>query len=183
MLFDSVRSSTSKWRPMPPRTLPRVWTEWLQRPGSLTEALRTLGSVEVQVISEGLLSPAGAFWSSRAPARRGPVWARDVILAVDGTAVIAARSITAAIDARAAWKSVKFIGARPLASILYRDRTVSRSPFLFSPFTPTPVIDKPSSPIGLGRPVWGRSSFFYRARAPLLVTEIFLPDLWSYLRK
>jgi chorismate--pyruvate lyase len=142
-----------------------------------------LGAVEIHVIREGVVSSPGALWPPDVPAGRRAVWSRDVILSVDGTGVIAARSITAAIDARAAWKPVKTLGARPLATILYQDPAVSRSPFSYAPFDGRSFANDPNGFPNTTLSHWGRSSLFYRKRAPLLVAEIFLPALWSIIVK
>jgi chorismate lyase len=184
------------WRFEPPASAPRMWTQWLRRSGSLTRALQTLGKVEVQVNFEGsvyrragemrlrdehIATRRGSFQ----PAEHGsPVWVRDITLTVGAAAVIAARSIVSARDSRASWKSLRTLAARPLGSLLYNNPAISRSRFAYASFslTATLFVDREfvDDANQCGR-AWARVSEFRRGQAPLVLTEIFLPALWSII--
>ncbi|EIM95313.1 chorismate lyase family protein [Paraburkholderia hospita] len=184
------------WRPESPATAPRTWTKWLRRGGSLTRALQTLGKVEVQVKFEGILcrpigemklrtgQMAGERNTYTPGTHRSPVWVRDITLTVDAEAVVAARSIVSVHDSRASWKSLRALAARPLASLLYNDPAISRSKFVYGSFllAATPFVDRDfvGDANQCGR-AWARISEFRRGRSPLVLTEVFLPTLWSVI--
>lgn len=174
-----------RWVSTPPASLPRPWGQWLCRPGSLTRALQTLGQVEVRIIHEGV-----ACLPRRAPGQptvfAGPVWVRDVTLAIDEAPVITARSIASVRHSRTVWKSLRTLQVRPLASLLYHDPAVTRTTFSYASFT---LARAPSSSLERMRgatvaaTAWARSSTFFRLGAPLSVTEIFMPQLWVKIAK
>ena len=185
-----------RWRSEPPASAPRMWTQWLRRGGSLTRALQTLGKVEVQVNFEGIVcrragemrlrnEHIAARRSAYRPVEHGsPVWVRDITLTVNAAAVVAARSIVSARDSRASWKSLRTLAARPLGSLLYNDPAISRSRFAYAsfPLAATPFVDREfvDDANQRGR-AWARVSEFRREQAPLVLTEIFLPALWSMI--
>jgi chorismate--pyruvate lyase len=185
-----------RWRSEPPASAPRMWTQWLRRGGSLTRALQTLGKVEVKVNFEGIVcrrpgeirlrnGHVTVRRSGYRPAEHGsPVWVRDITLTVDAAVVVAARSIVSARDSRASWKLLRTLAARPLGSLLYNDPTISRSRFAYAsfPLAATPFVDREfvDDANQCGR-AWARASEFRRAQAPLVLTEIFLPALWSMI--
>jgi chorismate lyase len=185
-----------RWRSEPPASAPGMWAQWLRRGGSLTHALQTLGKVEVRVNFEGIVCRRAGEMRLRnehIAARRGAyrpaehgssVWVRDITLTVDAAAVVAARSSVSARDSRASWKSLRTLAARPLGSLLYNDPAISRSRFAYAsfPLAATPFVDRESVDDAnqCGR-AWARVSEFRREQAPLVLTEIFLPALWSMI--
>ncbi|TCK84146.1 chorismate lyase [Paraburkholderia sp. BL9I2N2] len=187
-----------RWRPALPSTVPRSWAQWLRRPGSLTRALQTLGHVEVRVGLQGIVclpprfaapltgSVIAANKNLRVAADDVSCWVRDITLAVDGEAVIAARSVVSACESRGAWKSIRTLQARPLANLLYHDPAVSRSVFSYGSFSlfETPFVDRNLVDVRSAiANAWSRSSVFCRRGAPLVLTEIFLPKLWTLIER
>ncbi|AXF05621.1 chorismate--pyruvate lyase family protein [Paraburkholderia hospita] len=175
-------ASVPRWQQTLPRTVPRLLARWLGRPGSLTAWLQTLGVVEVRVIKEGLAITRGGFPSSGAHVFSGAVWARETVLSVDGVPVVAARSTANSVDARAAWRRLKDLGSKPLATILYSDPTVSRSAFSYMPLGRPPFLSESDRELKSSIRAWARSSVFYRKGSPLMVSEVFSPDLLSFLK-
>jgi chorismate--pyruvate lyase len=159
--------------------MPRRQAHWLQRPGSLTVALRALGQFNVTVLREEVMYPSRLRPTDSLRLRHMPLWVRDVVLCVDGIGVIAARSMTHYRHSRSTWKALRTLGTRPLATLLYDDRTVTRSRFSYAPFGSS----LRSSPTESGGSLshWARSSTFFRYDAPLIVTELFLPQSWQRL--
>lgn len=174
-----------RWAQTLPASVPRLWGQWLCRPGSLTRALQTLGQVEVRIIHEGVACvPRRA--AGQATIFAGPVWVRDVVLFIDEAAVITARSIASARDSRAVWRSLRTLQVQPLASLLYHDPAVTRTTFSYASFS---LAREPSNNAERMRgdavavTAWARSSTFFRLGAPLCVTEIFMPQLWVKIAK
>ncbi|MBR8657999.1 chorismate lyase, partial [Achromobacter sp. Marseille-Q0513] len=58
-----------------------------------------------------------------------PVWIREVLMSVDGVDSVPARSLTPLAASHGAWQGMRRLRTRPLADMLYHDRTVIRSPF------------------------------------------------------
>lgn len=174
-----------RWASTPPASLPRLWGQWLCRPGSLTGALQTLGQVEVRIIQEGVACvPRRA--TGQPAAFAGPVWVRDVTLTIDEAPVITARSIASLRHSHTIWKSLRTLQVRPLASLLYHDPAVTRTAFSYASFS---LARAPSGNLermrgaAVAAPTWARSSTFVRLGAPLSVTEIFMPQLWVKISK
>ncbi|KAG0164256.1 hypothetical protein DFQ30_010216 [Apophysomyces sp. BC1015] len=119
-------------------------------------------------------------------ARRAPVWIREVVLAVDGMAVVAAHSVTPLAASRGVWQAMRRLRTRPLAELLYADMTVSRSPLVSRRVEGThPLYRLALAQLGVARPhaCVARRSVFMRHRLPLMVTECFLPAMWTMTAK
>ena len=155
---------------------------WLQAGGSLSARLAATGKVfSVQVLCQGrqALSADEALALGLATRRTG--YAREVVLRVDGVPRVYARSVTMHADSLGAWRSVRGLGTRPLADVLFRRSGIARRPMAFG---------KLPAGGGLRRHVaqaWqqagngvlcqaapaARRSVFIRRGAPLLVMEVF----------
>lgn len=150
--------------------------------GSLTRHLGAFGCVTVRVMRERV----GTAWSDEARvlrvARRAPVWIREVVLAVDGVAVVAAHSVTPLNASRGVWQAMRRLRTRALAELLYADMTVTRSPLVSRRVGRAhPLYRLALAELGAARPhaCIARRSVFVRHRLPLMVTECFLPSMWT----
>jgi chorismate lyase len=185
-----------RWRSELPASVPHTCAQWLRGTGSLTQALQTLGKVQVQVGYEGVVSRLAGEGLLRGVKTHGirngyrltlpdaPVWIRDVILTVDAEAVIAARSIVSARDSCTTWKSLRTLEARPLAGLLYHDSAVRRSTFAYASFSLSKsalVEHRAVRGVNMNSRAWARVSEFHRRKAPLVLSEIFLPRLWEMI--
>lgn len=106
---------------------------WLQAPGSLSARLATLGQTfSVQVLKQGRqpLSADEAAALGQPGQRVGYV--REVILRVDGQPLVFARSVTTHADSLGAWRSVRGLGSRPLADVLFKRAGIRREPLAFA---------------------------------------------------
>ncbi len=120
---------------------------------------------------------------------RTPMWARDVILLVDGEPVVVAHSVTPLAYSRSIWQAMRRLRTRPLADLLYHDPTVTRSMLVSCPLAPRHLLHGRArhdarDPLVGANPrarLWARRSVFVRRGAPLLVTEAFLPRFWRRL--
>lgn len=159
---------------------------WLFRPGALTAGLRQVGHVRLRVLAE---------YSDGAPpdeaqamriAPGSPVWVREVLMSVDGVDSVPARSLTPLMASHGAWQGMRRLSTRPLADMLYHDRTVIRSPFACRRLaSPVPFHATALQAQGAARQdpraahIWARRSVFWRMGQPLLVAECFLPGFWT----
>lgn len=170
------------WRARPRAAFSAVQKDWVTRTGSLTRHLSSLGRVTVRVTREKV----GVAWRDEARvlrvACRAPVWIREVVLAVDGVAVVAAHSVTPLCASRGVWQAVRRLRTRALAELLYTDMTVARSPIVSRRVDGAhPLYRLAVAQLGRDRPhaCVARRSVFTRHRLPLMVTECFLPAMWT----
>jgi chorismate--pyruvate lyase len=161
---------------------------WLQRTGSLSAHLQTLGSrFEVQRVSQRVerLLP-GEARSMGVPATARCV-VREVVLRVDGVPLVFARSVAPAKALQGPWRSLGSLGARPLAQLLFDTPQVSRSRLQAQRIGAAgawrAVLDQ--GWLAATGQCWpenaahARHSVFRKAGMPLRVTEVFAPAMRS----
>jgi chorismate--pyruvate lyase len=139
-----------------------------------------LGDVRVNVLFEDFIE-LGARASVMGGDMPTSVWARDVTLCVDGRPAIVARSLVEAKDSITVWRAIKGLRDCPLATLLYHDINVRRSPFEYG------LLGREHRLFRLARRtvpelhttrLLARRSVFERKGARLAVAECFLP--WLY---
>ena len=108
-----------------------------------------------------------------------PTLVREVLLSCGATPVVFARSLAAARHLDGPWRSLRGLGSRPLATMLFADPRIARGALEFccidarQPLRRRAAAAVPELP----RELWARRSVFCRDCAPLLVTEVFLPGV------
>lgn len=170
------------WLAQAPFLLTPTQRHWLYRPGALTAGLRQLGRVTLRVVAE--YAEGAPLDEARAMhiAPGSPVWVREVLMSVDGIDSVPARSLTPLASSHGSWQGMRRLLTRPLADMLYHDRSVTRSPFacrrLSSPLPFYRTVEKLVSERDANY-LWARRSVFWRHGQPLLVAECFLPEFWT----
>jgi len=161
---------------------------WLARAGALTEGLRGLGCLELEVLRETvtLASPDECLAMNLPTTQQLHI--REVCMHIDQIHCVVARSLLTPQGYSGAWQSIRRLGKRPLADLLYRDRRVTRSHFettRVTRFHPLGAVaarqlntTTPGILCGWQPPAWARRSVFWREGEPLLVSECFLPAFW-----
>lgn len=175
----------SPWTASPTPSFTQRQKSWLMRPGALTDGLRALGTLELRVLRE---FTAGL---SRDEAHRlnlpinSPVWVREIVMHIDQEACVIARSLTPLEASHGVWQSMRRLRSRPLADILYHDRSITRSAFevarvnRFIPIYKTNRDGiKHAVNMRTAQCLLARRSVFWKASYPLLVSECFLPAFW-----
>ena len=182
----------NRWQPQPPVVCHPLQKRWLTRPGALTAGLRTLGRFSLHVVSEGIEL---ARIEDNCFAPRTLTWRREVLMSIDETPCVLARSVTPLIASHGVWQGVRRLGRRPLADILYNDPGIVRSQFEISRIARAhglyetlkrahELLDAHGGP-GLNTHIraqptlMARRSVFWRERQALMVSECFLPDFWA----
>jgi chorismate lyase len=163
---------------------------WLQASGSLSARLAATGETfGVQVLAQGRqpLTPD----ESRALGLRGRRmgYAREVLLRVDGQALVFARSVTAHADSLGAWRAVRGLGSRPLADVLFRRSGILRAPLAYSQLQRQSPLQRhvasswqAATGVALDHPALpARRSVFTRRGAALLVMEVFAAPVRAWL--
>jgi len=162
---------------------------WLQAAGSLSARLAAVGSsFSVQVVDQGraplTIDEAAALGH---PGQRAG-YIREVLLRVDGEPRVLARSVTAFADAHGAWRSLRGLGTRPLADVLFKRLGIERAPLSYAKFKPTTAAQRAAHKQwtrATGEPLTqrvlpARRSAFRRGAAALLVMEIFVAPEWHW---
>ncbi|MDP2795104.1 MAG: chorismate lyase [Sulfurisoma sp.] len=154
---------------------------WLTARGSLSERLRAASRTgfSVQRLNQGL----NHVWPDEREALRlsdneQPL-VREVLLFCGTTPVVFARSLAAARHLDGPWRSLRGLGSRPLATMLFADPRIARGAIEFCRIDGRqPLHHRAEAAVPeLPRELWARRSVFRRENAPLLVTEIFLPGV------
>ncbi|MDD5481202.1 chorismate lyase [Rhodoferax sp.] len=165
---------------------------WLQASGSLSARLAGMADLKLAA-GEGAGFSVRVLWQGRAPLSTdeacalGHGWqrvgyVREVLLHVNGCAVVFARSVTAHTDSVGAWRSVRGLGSRPLADVLFKSAAIARQPLQFKTLAArTPmrqhvqraVTQAAGVPLS-ARTLMARRSVFRRHAGALLVMEVFI---------
>lgn len=167
------------WHTIPP-AIDRAYIPWLCADGSLTLRIQQhCDKFSVYNIQNRL---ADAIYDEATllglPVRK-KIYTREVFLQADGLPVVYAHSVVAAQHLRGAWYALRNLGDRPLGELLFSHPLVRRSAMHFHAINPNHSLYQRAS-IVLNHPpkkLMARRSLFILHNAPLLVTEIFLPNI------
>lgn len=153
---------------------------WLRDRGSLTQRIQQrCAHFAVQGVRSGLARIALDEAALLGVASPHLAWSREVFLYADGRPVVFAHSACARQHLRGAWSAVDGLGNKPLGALLFAHPLVERKPLHYKALRSThslyqkaaAVLDNPPSRL------WARRSLFCLHAAPLLVTEVFLPEI------
>ena len=147
---------------------PQEWRSWLTDSGSLTQRLVQLikGDFRVEVVRQGWYRPTRSEAKALNMNHRQVALVREVQLIGKGQAWVFARSIIPAQTLTGSQRQLKMLGTRSLGSLLFSDPSMRRGPLEISKLRLTNK-----------RNVWARRSVFFLSNKPLLVSEVFLPQL------
>ena len=165
------------WQPAPSTT--SRYRPWLTDRGSLTARIKArCPSVRVEVVFQGLRRPDRdeRFVFSRGSAR---VIVREVFLYCGDTPVVFAHTVLDPADLCGTWRSVAKLGNRPLGAALFADARISRHPLRHKKIGRQHELHKRLSKVVHRAPasLWARRSLFRLHNSPILVTEVFLPEI------
>lgn len=153
---------------------------WLRDRGSLTQRIQQrCTSFAVRGVRSGLARIALDEATLLGVASQHLAYSREVFLCADGRPVVFAHSACARQHLRGAWSAVSGLGSRPLGALLFAHPLVERRPLHYKVLRSAhPLYQRAAAELGNppGR-LWARRSLFYLYGAPLLVTEVFLPEI------
>lgn len=162
------------------------YTQWMEDRDSLTARLQAASSdFAVRVIRQELGSP-NEDEAEVIGVRKGQrAWVREVVLLCDGLPVVFAHSVTPESAIHGAWRVIVDVGGKSLGSALFNDFEVARSVMQYCLISEShPLYLQASSCLGkFTIPLWARRSCFVREQTPLLVTEMFLPQILTLTPK
>jgi len=152
---------------------------WLIDRGSLTDRLRErCKAFRVELVFQG---PRRAARDERfvAGGREQRVFVREVFLSCGRTRVVFAHSVTRLANLRGTWRGLVRLGTQPLGAALFADPRVRRRPLRFRRVSPGDELHaRACAATGKRLPgLWARRSLFILGKSPILVTEIFLPEI------
>lgn len=158
--------------------------DWLVHVGSLTGRLRErCDDFRVALVRQELALPGRDEWAGLHLAHRDLAWVREVVLSSGATPMVFAHSVLPQRAVRGAWHLVAGLGTRPLGAILFSDPLIRRLPFAFRRIDARHALYHKAvrtaygDAAGAPRELWARRSEFRRGGKPILVTEIFLPEI------
>lgn len=167
----------TRWKPRVGRS---PYSHWLTDEGSLTQRLQASCA---RFSVENVRQRWGRPQSDEAMLlrlRRGEcTWLREVTLCCAGRPVVFASSVLPRRSLRGAWRDLGRLGARPLGAALFADPRVCRTPLAYCRLRPRDALFRRAAAM-LGTvptALWARRSVFLLQRAPILVTEVFLPGV------
>jgi chorismate--pyruvate lyase len=106
-------------------------------------------------------------------------WSREVFLCADHHPVVFAHSTCAAKELRGAWQAVRGLRNMPLGALLFSHPLVERQTLHYKALHPRNPLYRSACSVLSSPPdrLWARRSLFYLHHTPLLVTEVFLPEI------
>ena len=153
---------------------------WLRDRGSLTQRIQQrCERFAVRPVRNGLARVALDEAALLGVAPPHLAWSREVFLYADGRPVVFAHSACARQHLRGAWSAVRGLGDRPLGALLFAHPLVERKTLHYKALRPAHTLYQRASAVldHAPRRLWARRSLFYLNGAPLLVTEVFLPEI------
>ncbi|TAN85583.1 MAG: chorismate lyase [Gallionella sp.] len=153
---------------------------WLHDHGSLTKRIQQRCThFTVRNVHGGLarIAPDEAALLGIAPHQLA--YSREVFLYADDQPVVFAHSACARQHLRGAWAAVRGLGNKPLGALLFAHPLVERRPLHYRALRCAHPLYKRAATVLVDPPgrLWARRSLFYLHSAPLLVTEVFLPEI------
>ena len=165
------------WQPAPAAA--GAYRPWLTDRGSLTARIRArCPEVRVRVLFQGLRRPDR---DERFVFRKGSrtrVLVREVLLMCRDVPVVFAHTVVDPADVRGAWRSVTTLGNRPLGAALFADPRIRRHPLHVRKVGWHHELHRRvTQHVAIAGSLWARRSLFRLHNSPILVTEVFLPEI------
>lgn len=159
---------------------PAALQPWLRDRGSLTRRIQLrCADFSVRNVKCSLSRIALDESAVLDIAQQHLAWSREVFLCANGSPVVFAHSACPAQHLSGAWRRLRDLGARPLGALLFADPKIVRQPLHYKALHSHHPLHRRAT-AGLIAPparLWARRSLFYLCDAPLLVTEVFLPEI------
>ncbi|MEO6985263.1 MAG: chorismate lyase [Paralcaligenes sp.] len=173
----------SGWQTAAAPSFTHIQKYWLARPKALTDGLRQIGLVRLQIVREQAdsLNPTEAWLLGLPP--KSPIWLREIMMSIDGIDSVVARSFTPLAASHGWWQGMRRLRTRPLADMLYSNPKITRSVFFSRRIdSQQPIYATIKRTFGRQAPpaevLVARCSVFWQSRQPLVVAECFLPNFW-----
>lgn len=156
------------------------YTPWLRDEGSLTRRIQQCCKLfTVRPLHSGLARVAYDEATLLGIPYDRYAFSREVFLYADRRPVVFAHSTCAHADLHGAWRAMRGLGNRSLGTLLFTHPLVIRQPLRYKALHFNhPLYQSAAAVLGDAPDrLWARRSLFYLHGAPLLVTEVFLPEI------
>lgn len=156
------------------------YAPWLRDKGSLTARIQQrCETFSVRTLYSKQMNAAYDETALLELPNNQKIFTREVYLYADSKPVVFAHSVVKIQHLRGAWRSLRNLGARPLGAVLFAHPMVHRAPLHYYVLKSHHVLYRRAiENLGIAPPkLWARRSVFTLHGAPLLVTEVFLPDI------
>lgn len=156
------------------------YTPWLRDHGSLTRRIQQRCKIfTVRPMRSGLARVAFDEAALLDFSRDRYAYSREVFLYADDKPVVFAHSVCAQEYLRGAWGAIRGLGSRSLGTLLFSHPLVQREPLRYKALRfHHPLYQSAAAVLGNAPDrLWARRSLFLLHDAPLLVTEVFLPEI------
>jgi chorismate lyase len=171
--------SDSDWQLAP--AVSGRYRPWLTDRGSLTSrVVARCPAFSVKLLFQGLRRPDRDEYFLFPGRSRTRVLVREVFLRCGETPVVFAHTVLKPEDLHGAWRSVAQLGTRPLGAALFADPRIARYPLRQRKIGRHHELHRRVSallPVAPVVPLWARRSLFGLRGSPILVTEVFLPEI------
>jgi chorismate--pyruvate lyase len=164
-----------------PKDLSDEMAVWLFDSESLTKRLRQAsgGEFRVRLLRQQFERPLMCERRALGMPDRACALVRQVHLYCGNEVKVYARTIMPLTVLRGRSRGLARLGGRPLGEMLFRDKSMRRSPMEIAKVEPGDLfyrwgVPEDETP---GGQIWGRRSVFRLAGQPLLVNEVFLPPV------
>lgn len=153
---------------------------WLQDRGSLTRRIQErCARFYVEPVFQQLTYVYGDEGFKMQLRRDELAMVREVYLYCCDKPVVFAHSVIPRTGLRGAWRALTGLGNRSLGSMLFKNPKIKRTPLEFKKINAGHFLYDRATRRLTGRPahLWARRSLFTLKGQPILVTEVFLPDI------
>ena len=156
------------------------WRHWLDDQGSLTRRLQACcAAFAVQRIKQRVERPMLDEYTTLGLKKERLALVREVLLNCGEKPLVFAHSVVPLAGLRGPWAGLTRLGNRPLGATLFANPLVERHPLEYKrldrrhPLYRAAAAHMAQPP----RTLWARRSRFALLGAPILVTEVFLPEV------
>ncbi|MGD8589287.1 MAG: chorismate lyase [Chromatiales bacterium] len=162
--------------------IPSGYRDWLLDEGSLTRRVMLACAdrqFRVRLLHQGWLRPLYSEGRVLRLRRGGMTLIREVELVCDQTPWVFARTVIPATSLKGSARRLKRLGEKPLGAVLFSHSKLRRGITQVARLSPRhPLYDAATVHVA-AKPneLWGRRTLFYLSGRPILVNEIFLPDI------
>lgn len=158
-----------------------AWRSWLTDPGSLTRRLqRACPAFRVSCLRQGHGLPTEDERGRLGLRAKRRALIREVLLLDGDRPLVFAHSVIPLSGLRGPWVALAGLGHRPLGAALFANPRIAREPLECRRLDRRhPLHQRAARALGGAVPtvLWARRSLFKLAGRPILVTEVFLPEV------
>ena len=169
----------SLWQPIPLTMSPQI-REWLQNRGSLTHQIQQhCKNFRVEPVFQSLTTACEDELAILRLRPRELAHVREVYLYCGNMPVIFAHSVVARKNLRGAWCGLSKLGNKSLGTVLFTNPNIRRTPLRYRKLNSNHQLFSKACKNLRIRPdnLWARRSLFTLKGQPILVTEVFLPEI------